>query len=355
MKLLNTFKGKKIFLTGHTGFKGSWMLVLLHHLGAQVKGYALEAEQTSLYRQIDGDLMCDSVIADLRDADRLNTEIKQFSPDFVFHFAAQPLVIDSYNDPKYTFDVNIGGTVNVLEAFRKLDHPCSLLAITTDKVYKNKESSIPYQESDELGGHDPYSASKAAMEIVLQSYINSFGLNGQNQKTSVIGRAGNVIGGGDWATNRIVPDIARSLLKNETLVLRNPHAIRPWQHVLDALMGYLLAIAQSHISENYIYNFGPDTEEKINVEDLTKIAMKVTGRGNYTIDQNLTALKETGQLLLDSNRAKKELGWRPVWNGQEAISQAMNWYLRYEGGEEPLHICQTNISNYLESAKNQYV
>lgn len=353
LRLAKEFKGRRVFLTGHTGFKGAWMTCLLQHLGAIVKGFSLEPEEVSLYRQLKGDELCESVFGDIRNMNFLKPEIETFSPDYIFHFAAQPLVIDSYGDPKYTFDVNIGGTVNVIESFRSLSNSCTLLAITTDKVYKNKESITPYKEIDELGGYDPYSASKAAMEIVLQSYANSFGFSEGNKKM-VIARAGNVIGGGDWSENRIVPDIARSLLNDETLILRNPQSIRPWQHVLDALVGYLMAVAIPN-PESFIYNFGPDTNEKINVEELTKIAMTITNRGNYSVEKEANILKETGTLLLDSSLAKKTLGWQPAWNGHQAISQAMDWYLKYEQGEVPLKICQLNIELYFEAVKHNYV
>ncbi len=349
MNQLGSFKNKKIFLTGHTGFKGTWMLCLLNHLGAKVKGYALAAEKPSLFDQVKGDQLCQSTIGDIRELDHLKSEILSFEPDYIFHFAAQPLVLDSYHDPKHTFDVNVGGSTNVMEIFRQLEHSCTLLAITTDKVYKNKESDTPYTEQDELGGHDPYSSSKAAMEIVLQSYIESFKLNEEN-KSAVIARAGNVIGGGDWAENRIVPDIARSLLNKETLTLRSPNSVRPWQHVLDALVGYLIAVSHVETSTDrpYIYNFGPDVNEKITVEQLTQTAITVSKQGKYQIVEDANAPKETKQLLLDSSRAQDLLGWQPRWNGQEAIAQAIDWYVRYENNESALRICKADIKEYFK-------
>ncbi|RJE70868.1 CDP-glucose 4,6-dehydratase [Reichenbachiella sp. MSK19-1] len=351
ISLINQFRGKKIFLTGHTGFKGSWMLCLLQHTGAKVKGYALEADNQSLYNQIEGNKLCDSFIGDIRDAALLKTEIDSFRPDYIFHFAAQPLVIASYDDPKYTFDVNVGGSINVMEAFRSLDYTCTLLAITTDKVYKNKESETPYREADELGGHDPYSSSKAAMELVLQSYVSSFGLN-EHTKRVVIGRAGNVIGGGDWAENRILPDIARSLLNGDTLQLRNPNSIRPWQHVLDALVGYLKAVVYieqpTNATSPYIFNFGPDVQEKITVEELSQIAISIIGKGKYEISPVKEAHVETTQLLLDSSRANQILGWHPRWNGKQAIQKSIAWYQQHSRASNNLQLCQSDIKDYFQ-------
>lgn len=240
----SAYKGKKVLLTGHTGFKGSWMLAWLQQLGATVKGYALAPEnETDLYYLLDADKLCDSVIADIRDQNKISEVVKEFQPDFVFHFAAQPLVRRSYKMPVYTFEVNVMGTANVLEAVRHLSKSCSVVIVTTDKVYENKEWGIPYRETDPLGGYDPYSASKAAAEMVVSSCRNSFFNPGdfeKHKKGVASARAGNVIGGGDRAKDRIIPDIIRGIEKNESIVVRNPEAVRPWQHVLEPLSGYLL-------------------------------------------------------------------------------------------------------------------
>jgi len=238
----NTYKGKKIFLSGHTGFKGSWMLTWLHQLGAEVRGYALTPEnENDLYNLINGDKLCNSVIGDIRDKEKLVNTIIDFQPDFIFHLAAQPLVRRSYEMPLYTFEVNVNGTVHLLEAIRNLQKKCTVVIITTDKVYENQETDYAYREDDKLGGYDPYSASKAAAEIVVSSYRNSFFNPAdyeKHKKAIATARAGNVIGGGDRAADRIVPDIIHALETGMPVIVRNPYAVRPWQHVLDPLSGY---------------------------------------------------------------------------------------------------------------------
>ncbi len=241
MNLNTTFKNKKVFLTGHTGFKGAWMCVWLTMLGAKVKGYALKPEKQSLYGLIKSKIKIESVIADIRDQNRLRNELLAFDPDFVFHFAAQALVRRSYKFPVETFETNVTGTVNVLDALRYLKKKCVCVIVTTDKVYENIEADYAYKESDKLGGYDPYSASKAAAEIAVNSYRLSF-FNPEDfkkhKKSVATARAGNVIGGGDFAEDRIMPDIFRALSSEKPVVLRNPNAVRPWQHVLEPLHGY---------------------------------------------------------------------------------------------------------------------
>ncbi|RZK32381.1 MAG: CDP-glucose 4,6-dehydratase, partial [Hymenobacter sp.] len=260
-----TYAGKRVFLTGHTGFKGAWLLAWLHELGATVRGYALAPQTTpSLYEVIGGEALCEkSVIADLRQRDLLTQEVVDFQPDFVFHLAAQPLVRLSYDIPAETFEVNALGTAYMLEAVRQLEKPCTVVLITTDKVYENKEWVYPYRETDRLGGYDPYSASKACTELVINSYVQSFFNKAdyaRHQKAIAVGRAGNVIGGGDWALDRIVPDIVRAVQAGQPVQLRNPAAVRPWQHVLEPLGGYLLLGAKlSQDAARYAgaWNFGP--------------------------------------------------------------------------------------------------
>ena len=333
MDLTTTYQGKKVFLTGHTGFKGSWLLAWLHQLGAIVKGYAFAPEnEFDLYPQIEGDELCDSIIADIRDSERLKTEIRDFQPDFIFHLAAQPLVRLSYQIPLNTFEVNVIGTANVLESVRFLQKPCSVILITTDKVYENKEWLYPYRESDRLGGHDPYSASKAAAEIVINSYRSSFfnKLDSQkHQKGIAVARAGNVIGGGDWSKDRIIPDIVRSLSKNETIVVRNPNAVRPWQHVLEPIGGYLLLgkkLAENPQKFSEAYNFGPVAEDNITVESVVKIAIETWGKGQYENPALENQPHEAGLLRLDISKAINDLGWKPKLNSKEAIAWTMAFY-----------------------------
>lgn len=333
MKHLESYKGKKVFLTGHTGFKGSWLLIWLHSLGARVKGYALAPEQPEdLYYHINGDTLCESVIADIRDKERLKDEIIDFQPDFIFHLAAQPLVRLSYDLPSYTYEVNTLGTAYLLDAIRFLDKACNVVMITTDKVYENKEWHYPYREIDRLGGYDPYSSSKAAAELIICSYQNSFFNKNsfeKHGKAIAIARAGNVIGGGDWAKDRIIPDIVRSLQKDKTIDVRNPNAVRPWQHVIEPLNGYLLLgqkLLQNPIKFSGAWNFGPLQDDNLIVEDLVKEAINIWGKGSY---QNLKLENqphEAGLLKLDINKAINELGWKPKWNAKKAIVETICFY-----------------------------
>jgi len=264
--ILTAFKGKKVFLTGHTGFKGAWLLQILDLLGADVKGYALPPEHdAALYHQIAGEKICyASVMGDVLDSHLLQGELIRFEPDFVFHLAAQSLVRRSYEQPVATFSVNVMGTINVMEALRLLEKPCVGIMVTTDKVYENEELGLAFKEADKLGGFDPYSASKAAAEIAIASYRNSFFAPEQydiHHKAIASVRAGNVIGGGDYSSDRIIPDIVRSISREETVHLRNPKAVRPWQHVLEPLFAYLaLAVKMTEFPKEYssAFNIGPE-------------------------------------------------------------------------------------------------
>jgi CDP-glucose 4,6-dehydratase len=335
MNLQTVYQNKKVFITGHTGFKGSWLTAWLHSLGAIVKGYALAPEVDDLYKSINGDSLCQSVIADIRDSEKLKGEIVNFAPDFIFHLAAQPLVRYSYEAPLETFEVNVMGTAFLLDAVRKLEQPCTIVIITTDKVYQNKEQDYFYGEDDKLGGYDPYSASKAAAEIVIDSYRSSFFNQqdyNQHQKSISSARAGNVIGGGDWAKDRIVPDIIRALSSNEPVIVRNPLSVRPWEHVLEPLHGYLvLAAHQSHKPQQYAtaYNFGPRMNETLPVGELVKQAIAVWGDGTYLTPEQKGAPHEAHLLQLDISKAEKDLGWRPAFTVSEAIEMTVNWYKEY--------------------------
>jgi len=278
-QLLKSFySGKKIFITGHTGFKGSWLTALLSNLGAEIKGYALESEyEHSLFEVLQPLQISNSIIADIRDNKKLEHELISFEPDYIFHLAAQPLVRRSYKIPAETFEINVVGTANLLEAATLLSKKCTIVVITTDKVYENKEKDILYKEEDSLGGYDPYSASKACAELVVSSFRNSFFSMekiGLNHKAIACARAGNVIGGGDWSTDRIMPDIIRSLKLQEVIELRNPKSVRPWQHVLEPLIGYLkLGALLNDKPEKYSksYNFGPLSEDHLSVKELVEV------------------------------------------------------------------------------------
>jgi len=340
-QLEKTYKGKKVFLTGHTGFKGAWMVACLHQLGAEVKGYALDPYTPSdLYNVANIEGYCKSVIADIRDKARVEQEILSYQPDFVFHLAAQPLVRLSYDIPVETFDVNVMGTAHVLDAVRQLEKPCSVVLITTDKVYENKEWIFPYRENDRLGGYDPYSASKGAAEIVIQSYRNSF-FNPlkilEHQKGIASARAGNVIGGGDWAKDRIIPDIVRALSKGESIEIRSPHATRPWQHVLEPVFGYLILgskLKEDPAKFSEAWNFGPYISDQLSVLDLAKIAIEAWGEGTYTTPSQIDAPHEANLLMLDISKSSNQLKWKPQYSAHQAIHKTIEWYKKTNGAED---------------------
>jgi CDP-glucose 4,6-dehydratase len=351
--LENAYRGKKVFVTGHTGFKGSWFVAVLRILGAHVKGYALAPEyEDSLYAHLTGhNLIEQSVIADIRDKQRLNAEIASFQPDFVFHLAAQPLVRRSYKIPAETFEVNVVGTANVLEAVTTLEKKCTVVVITTDKVYENKENGTLYNENDVLGGYDPYSASKACTELVVNSFRNSF-FNVQkyasHQKGLASARAGNVIGGGDWSQDRIVPDIVRSLIGELSIEVRNPHAVRPWQHVLEPLTGYLILGALLDAQpEKYstAYNFGPQPKDHLSVKELVEVSIKAWGAGNWNDTSDKNQPHEAGLLQLDITKAITELKWQPKLDAATAIEWTVNWYKQTDANK--LDFTFEQIKKYL--------
>lgn len=350
--LRSVFRGKRVFLTGHTGFKGAWLLQILHAAGAQVKGYSLAPEKTGdLYNIIDGDSLCySSVIADINDANKLKTELVRFEPHFVFHLAAQPLVRRGYAQPLETFLTNVQGTAHVLDAIRHLPPPCVGVMITTDKVYDNPERGLPFKEDDKLGGYDPYSASKAAAEIIIDSYRRSF-FNPEDysnhEKSIATARAGNVIGGGDYSDDRIIPDIVRSISFGETVGLRNPRSVRPWQHVLEPLAGYLmLAAKMSQEPTKYCtaYNMGPNPGDMLTVEELTKIFIEQYGHGSYKSFAEERAPHEAKLLLLDSNKVTADIGWKPILDARSAIEWTAAWYA--DKGTKPYDKCMGQIKNY---------
>jgi CDP-glucose 4,6-dehydratase len=340
-ELKKTYQGKKIFLTGHTGFKGAWMLKTLTLLGAQVKGYALEPQTANdLFCLIKGEQICESVIADVRDIKRLQDEVLNFQPDFVFHLAAQPLVRLSYDIPAETFEVNAIGTANVLDAIRLLDKKCDVVLITTDKVYHNNEWVYPYRETDRLGGYDPYSASKACTELVIGSYRSSF-FNPKNYDTHkkgvAVARAGNVIGGGDWSKDRLIPDIVRALIANETITVRNPKSVRPWQHVLEPVMGYLrLGIYLTNNPTHYAqaYNFGPQAQDALAVEAMLNLAIANWGSGTFQMHKEVNQPHEAGLLKLDISKVATELNWHPKMNASQTVDFTLSWYKEFVNNKE---------------------
>lgn len=352
MSALNLYKGKKVIVTGHTGFKGSWLLALLHQLGARIKGYALEPDNDDcIFNSIGAKEFCEeSVIHDIRDRHFLEKEILDFQPDYIFHLAAQPLVRLSYAIPSETFDVNVLGTGYVLDALRLLKNKCSVVVITTDKVYKNKETAIAYRETDMLGGYDPYSTSKACAELLVESYRSSFFNKAkyhEHQKALVTARAGNVIGGGDFSKDRIIPDLVRAFESSQTLTIRHPEAIRPWQHVIEPLVGYLklgLKIDSDYIQVPEAYNFGPKENDHLSVEELIKVAINVYGKGGYEVIKT-DELHEAGILKLNIDLAQSALGWVPQYNAAEAIQKTIEWYK--EKGDKR-KFTQLQVAHYLK-------
>lgn len=352
MDLKRIFSEKKIFLTGHTGFKGSWLLYWMYSLGAQLKGYSLAPElPENLFNAIRGEELCESVIGDIRNLERMEAEVMAFQPDFIFHLAAQPLVRLSYEMPLDTFETNVMGTANILQVITKLQKPCTVVIITTDKVYENKEWIYPYRENEMLGGLDPYSASKACAELVTQSYLHSFfSVNkiAQHGKGIATARAGNVIGGGDWAKDRIIPDIVKAFSKHEPVHLRNPLSVRPWQHVLEPLSGYMLLAAQ--LSENPsayagAWNFGPHIEDCLTVEDLVKKAIEIWGEGEYVDLSHEDSPHEARLLKLDINKAINGLKWKPKWDSAIAIDKTLAWYKAYTK-ENARELLKADIESY---------
>ncbi len=325
------YKGRKVLVTGHTGFKGSWLSYLLQLMGADVCGYSLEAPSQPAHI----DLLkfpIKSVIGDIRDYKKLESVFTEFQPEIVFHLAAQPLVRFSYQDPITTYDTNVTGSLKVYEACRKCKSVNSIVTITTDKVYDNKEWIWAYRENDMLGGKDPYSASKAAMEIMTRSYIHSF-FNKDNlaEHNTLIAtaRAGNVIGGGDWAEDRLIPDIMRATANNKEVEIRNPKAIRPWQHVLDPLFGYLLLgqkLLERQTSFADEFNFGPNLNEESSVMDLVNESLNQWKDIKFKVNTSKNLLHEAQLLKLDSTKAINSLGWKPMLSTKEALALTIRWY-----------------------------
>lgn len=327
------YKTRKVFITGHTGFKGAWLMACLHLAGAEIRGYALPPEYPHGLFEVIGPLDgCTSVLADIRDKDRLRREILDFQPDYVFHLAAQPLVRRSYGIPADTFDINVTGTANLLEALTGLDKSCSIVVITTDKVYENKETAALYRESDVLGGYDPYSASKACAELVVGSFRQSFfppDAVGRHGKGIASVRAGNVIGGGDWSQDRIIPDIVRALQSGVPIEVRNPASVRPWQHVLEPIGGYLRLgglLKQDAARYGRAYNFGPLPEGHLPVRRLVEMAIAAWGQGSWKDMSSGSAAHEAGLLHLDVSLAGQELQWIPRLTASDAIRWAIEWY-----------------------------
>jgi CDP-glucose 4,6-dehydratase len=326
------WSGKKVFVTGHTGFKGGWLTHWLKKMGANVTGYALAPEtEPALFNIADISKDIKSNISDIRDFNELVKALSQSKPEIVFHLAAQPLVRDSYERPEETFSVNVMGTLNLFEAIKKNDSVKIVINVTTDKCYENKEWLWRYRENEPLGGHDPYSASKACSEILSACYRKSYF---QDSLLLATARAGNVIGGGDWSKDRLIPDLVRGYMANEKPIVRNPFAIRPWQHVLDALDGYL-CLAQ-HLygvdGDNFAeaWNFGPDYDSEIEVKLIVEQLSDIWGEGfKYEYQPVHNDPHEATSLKLDNTKARIQLGWKPKWNIKQVLIETAEWYQEY--------------------------
>lgn len=348
-ELLSFYKGKKVFLTGHTGFKGTWLSRILILAGAEVTGYSLEPPtKPSLFEQTGTAGQMNSIIGDIRDGEKLKAAMLSERPDIVLHLAAQPIVRTSYKDPAGTYETNVMGTVNILEAVRDCAFVKSFVNITTDKVYLNKEWTWGYRENEELCGFDPYSNSKSCSELVTYSYRNSF-FAGADAPTISTARSGNVIGGGDYAADRIIPDCIRAVKSGSTIVLRNPDSTRPYQHVLECLRGYLM-LAKAQYEDKTLagaYNFGPDDESCVTTGGLADLFCENWGSGASWKNMNESnAPHEANFLKLDCSKSKSVLGWRPKWGIRDAMQKIVEWEKAVQGGGSATEITDKQIKEY---------
>lgn len=351
------WKDKRVFLTGHTGFKGSWMSLWLQQLGAAVRGFSLEsAAQPNLFQSAAVADEMDSCIGDIRDLPRLKAEMLSFRPEIVLHMAAQPLVRHSYENPLETYSVNVMGTANVLEAVRSCESVRSVVVITTDKCYENKEWLWPYREDDRLGGYDPYSSSKACAELVVSSYRNSF-FHPDKYSTHGVAvattRAGNVIGGGDWATDRLIPDIIRAFFSETPVRIRNPYSIRPWQHVLEPLRGYLLLAAALYDDGprfGSAWNFGPQELDAKPVLQIVERVAELWGNGaRWEVDEG-SHVHEATYLRLDWSKAFNGLQWRPLLDLDRALATTVDWYAESRREQQMKRFTLGQIAQYADLA-----
>ncbi|MGJ8618162.1 MAG: CDP-glucose 4,6-dehydratase [Sulfitobacter sp.] len=340
--------GKRVLVTGHTGFKGSWLSLWLKKLGADVAGMALTPDTNpALFDQLGVESFVDHMIGDIRDADLVARRVVEVQPDIVFHLAAQPLVIESYANPLETWQTNVMGSAHVMQAVRQLPGCCAVVMVTTDKVYENLEDGRPYDEQHPLGGHDPYSASKAAMEIAVSSWRRSF-LGGTDIRMASA-RAGNVIGGGDLASNRIVPDIVRALSSGQPIEVRNPDAVRPWQHVLEPLAGYLALAQRLWTSDDPVYqssfNFGPNPQDARPVRDVVTEALR-SWPGRWEDASSDDAVHEAGFLSLDPAKSEALLGIKPRWSFEQTIEKTIGWYRAVGEGQSAVDVTEAQLLEF---------
>ncbi|UCB56945.1 MAG: CDP-glucose 4,6-dehydratase [Candidatus Omnitrophota bacterium] len=364
MTKLDFYKNKRVLISGHTGFKGAWLSLWLKELGANVTGYALEPpSKPNLFEAIGLEDKITHIIGDIRDQDKLTSVFHDFKPEFVFHLAAQPLVRFSYREPRLTYETNIIGTVNLLEAVRKTSSVRVTINITSDKCYENKEVAYGYKETDPVGGYDPYSSSKGCAELVTTTYRRSFFNPDKHNEHKVAlssVRAGNVIGGGDWGQDRIIPDCIKSLSENKTILIRNPKTVRPWQYVLECLSGYLwLGVLMHNDGRLYssAWNFGPDDKEILTVEDIVSSVIKHWGNGDYSVDKSIHP-HEAGLLKLDCTKASTFLKWKPIYDVHTALEETVKWYKEYHNSNdsEQMYAAVLNyLTRYIEHAKKKKI
>ena len=346
------WKDKKVFITGHTGFKGSWMCRVLINFGAEVVGYSLPAPTNpNLYSLAELENKISGTLADIRDFEKLKTSFDEAKPEIVIHMAAQPIVRDSYNDPRYTYETNVMGTVNLLECLRLSNSVKSFLNVTTDKVYKNKEWVWGYRETEPLDGYDPYSNSKSCSELVTHSYRNSFFAD-RNIAVSTA-RAGNVIGGGDFANDRIIPDCIRAVQKDEPIIVRNPHSTRPYQHVLEPIMAYLMIAEKQYTDLGYAgwYNVGPDDCDCVTTGKLADIFCSAWGNDARWENKWTGGPHEANFLKLDCSKLKSTFGWKPKWNISDAVQKTCEWTKTWLNGDNIPIIMDKQIEEYMNGGK----
>ena len=349
------YQGKKVLITGHTGFKGTWMCAMLLQAGAQVIGYALEPPtDPSIFRLTEMEQKMTSVSGDIRDLGRLKETFNRYQPEIVIHMAAQPIVRESYKDPVYTYETNVMGTVNILECVRLFSCVRSFVNVTTDKVYLNHEWPWGYRENEELNGYDPYSNSKSCSELVTSSYQKSFFAEGQGQQVAIsTARAGNVIGGGDFATDRIIPDCARAVIEKRKIIVRNPYSTRPYQHVLEPVATYLMIAQRQYEDISYAgnYNVGPNDMDCYTTGELVDLFCR---KWNQQTDENMTwenvsdgGPHEANFLKLDCSKIKSAFGWKPVWNVEQAMEKIVEWTQAYVTGQDVSAVTDRQIREYM--------
>jgi len=345
---LEQFRGRRVLITGDTGFKGSWLSLWLQLHGAEVFGYALPAEENSHFEKLRLESLIQHENGDIRDFEHLSKFVSDAQPEIIFHLAAQALVMQSYHDPRETFETNVGGSTNVLEVTRRDPNIKALVYITSDKCYLNKEVTRGYIESDELGGHDPYSASKAAAELVFVSYAKSF-FSTRAKFGAASARAGNVIGGGDWSDNRIIPDCIRALMADRPIEIRKPLATRPWQHVLEPLSGYVTLgakLLQESGGNMGSWNFGPPETAVHTVQEVAETAIREWGSGALNILSDHETPHEALLLQLNCDKAREQLGWAPRWDFQKTIHETLMWYQDFNDGVDTLASSTEQLATY---------